>query len=323
MDGCSSSAALAKQSYRELQSQYPESAYALVLRGEAKYQVKQYPEALRLYSAAAKQNPGLRGVHAALASVYLAINDPAHSETEAQAEQSLGSPDCAREPIVCDFASGRFDDAIQKVKSDAGPEALYWRARASRELADRFCNQLVSPPDSLEVRERRAKELESQSDFRGAAKEWRAALRLAPESSEIRNRLGAALFQSQDFQAVLPELKRLRDVEPKSANMNFFVGESLLEAEQPEQAIPLLLSALKINPHLLPAEVALGLAYVRIGEPAKAIPHLKAGLPIDDKGSLYYQLSRAYTLTKQPKLAQQMMEQYRLRSHPVPNAPVQ
>ncbi len=49
---------------------------------------------------------------------------------------------------------------------------------------------------------------------------------------------------------------------------------------------------------------------MQIAEPAKAIPHLKAALPVDEDGSLHYQLARAYTATGQPQLGQEIMKQY-------------
>lgn len=320
-DQCAEFRAIAKQSYRELQTTYSDSAEALVLRGEARFQTHQYPEALRFYQQAVALKPDLRGVHSALASVYLEIKDSVHATEENNAEKSLGSPDCEREPLVCKFASEHFQEIIESVKSSEGPEALYWRARASRELADSFCNRTGSTPVSVAVHQKNAEDLERNGRFRDAAKEWRAAMNLAPENAQLRHALANALFNEQDFAAVLPELQQLREQDPGSANLNFFVGDALLETEEPQKAIPFLTSALKTNPHLLPAHVALGLTYMRLGKPGLAIPHLSAGLPLDNKGSLYYQLARAYTATHHPKLAQQMMEKYREKAGAAANSP--
>jgi tetratricopeptide (TPR) repeat protein len=68
--------------------------------------------------------------------------------------------------------------------------------------------------------------------------------------------------------------------------------------------------ALKTDATLLPAHHALGRAYMLAGKPAAAIPHLQSALPIDQDGSLHYQLSRAYQATGKIDLAKKTLEEY-------------
>jgi Flp pilus assembly protein TadD len=42
------------------------------------------------------------------------------------------------------------------------------------------------------------------------------------------------------------------------------------------------------------AHSSLGLAYLQAGQAEKAVRHLKAALPLDQDGSLHFQLARAY-----------------------------
>ena len=82
--------------------------------------------------------------------------------------------------------------------------------------------------------------------------------------------------------------------DPKSPELNFIAGDSLLRLEQPEKALPYLKAALAADPKLLAADASLGLALSRLGNHAEAVPHLEKALELDDDGSLYYQLARAY-----------------------------
>jgi hypothetical protein len=43
----------------------------------------------------------------------------------------------------------------------------------------------------------------------------------------------------------------------------------------------------------------------------KAIPHLRAALPLDDDGTLYYQLAQAYRKAGQKELEREMLVKFR------------
>jgi hypothetical protein len=49
---------------------------------------------------------------------------------------------------------------------------------------------------------------------------------------------------------------------------------------------------------------------MQLGQDAAAVPHLKAALPIDEDGSLHYQLGQAYRTTGQMELAKQTLTTY-------------
>lgn len=51
-------------------------------------------------------------------------------------------------------------------------------------------------------------------------------------------------------------------------------------------------------------------AYLRLGQAEDAVPHLKAALDIDETGSFYYQLARAYEKTGQTVLAKQNLQKF-------------
>src|SRR5262249_4905846 len=76
------------------------------------------------------------------------------------------------------------------------------------------------------------------------------------------------------------------------------------------KSIPYLEKSVRRDPALLPAHASLGLAYSRTGKSAEAAKHLEAALPLDDDGSLHYQLARAWQAAGLTEKARTMMEQY-------------
>ena len=314
---------LSVQAFQQLLKTAPESGYVLSLLGEVKAKERQYTAALYAYNEAAKRAPRLRGMHTAVASIYVALNKPEDAAAAEAAEQKLGTPDCAVEKLQCDFAAGRFENVVKTAKLKRNAEGLYWLSRAYNELAIQALAELGHLPDSPELHQVKAQILRDRSQFRESAEEWRAVLKASPNDLNARHELATALFLSQDYKNALPELQQFLNAEPDSANLSFFVGDSLLQTEQVEQAVPYLEKALTLDPKLLPAHASIGLCYSRLGEPRKAIPHLKAALDIDSDGSLHYQLARAYQATGQPALAKVMMDKHeRLRKPAAATAPV-
>jgi tetratricopeptide (TPR) repeat protein len=74
--------------------------------------------------------------------------------------------------------------------------------------------------------------------------------------------------------------------------------------------VPYLKTALASDPRLLAADASLGLALSRLGEHAAAVPHLEKAIELDEDGSLYYQLGRAYQAMGQHEKATSAMAKY-------------
>ena len=149
-------------------------------------------------------------------------------------------------------------------------------------------------PPSAELHQLRAEIARGQGQHLESVREWRAALALMPGNPRLRRELAVSLFMAQDYQAALAEAESLLKTDPKSPELNFIAGDSLLRLEEPEKAVPYLKAALAADPKLLAADASLGLALSRLGKHAEAVPHLEKALELDEDGSLYYQLGRAY-----------------------------
>lgn len=303
--------ALAERAFQAVQKAAPESAWWLALVADERVVRRQFHSAFFFYRRAETLQPDLPGLHDSLADVYKETGHADWADTERQKETR--SADCAARQLACDFMAARYADVVQRASQSSTPESNYWQSRALARLAHDAALRLEQLPEGREVHELRAEVLRARRQNLEAIKEWRLALRYAPQDQHLHEELLSSLYQARDYAAALTLAVELLKTEPTSAALNLMKGDILLSSQQVEQAIPFLKAALKSDPKLLPAHHALGRAYMLAGQAAAAIPHLEAAIPIDDDGSLRYQLGRAYQATGQPERATKTLEEYQRR----------
>jgi tetratricopeptide (TPR) repeat protein len=303
--------ATAAAAFDQLQKADATSPYVAALVAETRVQRRQFRSGFFFYSEAAKQLPNLHGIHAALADVYRKTGHSDWAGEEDAKERALPPPDCKQHPVECEFAAGH--DLQILTAPHRGPlpaESLYWRAKAANELAMQSLFRLGQLPPSAELHQLRAEIARGQGQHMEAAREWREALALLPNDPRIRQELAASLLMAQDYTAALAESEAMLKAGARSAELNFIAGDSLLRMEDPEKAVAYLKSALALDPKLLAADASLGLALARLGKHAEAVPHLEKALELDDDGSLYYQLARAYQALGQREKSATAMAKY-------------
>ena len=299
---------LSQQSFDELQTNAPGSAYWLALVADSRAKAAQLSSAFYLYRQAIAKNPKLRGVRAALAQIYEKSGHSDWAKIEQQHEEELGKPNCAIERDVCAFDAGQYEKLV--ALQGKTPEAYYWKTKAYQKLAIQALAHLGQLPPSVQLHELLAGINTDERQFPTAVKEWQKAYELSGKDMEIGKQLVLALFQTQDFPAAEKLLQSLLPRRPKSADLNYLLGFTMLSLKQPKEAAHYLEISVQLDSGFLPAHSALAQAYLAMGESKKAIPHLKAALPIDRDGSIHYQLARAYQTSGQYALARAMLEQY-------------
>jgi tetratricopeptide (TPR) repeat protein len=285
----SSHLALSHQAFEELQKEAPGSAYVLMLQAESLAEQHRYRNAFHLYRQALAADPNLPGVHAALAAVYRATGHQEWARVEEQRERQL--------------PAGRASDSSRAAR-------LYQESRHHSEMARAAFQRLSELGPSAELHQLRAEADHIQGRYTEEASEYREALRLDPGNLTLEEGLATALWLDHDCAAAEPLLKKLAAQRPRSAELVFELGDCLLQQQQVEQAIPWLEQAAKAQPSLLAARAALGRAYLRSGDTARAIDHLEAALPMDEDGSLHYQLARAYQRVGRADKAAEAMREY-------------
>lgn len=301
---------LAQQAFQKLEETAPESPYMLALVGSVRITQQQYSSAFYLYKQALERQPQLRGAHAALAEIYRRTEHLDWAAVEEQKEKELPPPDCETEKFECAWRDGRLDEVLRLAKAAEGPQSDYWQARAYNQLAAASLNKLGALPSSPQRHQVMAELHNRNGRYLEAAEELRAALKLRPGNPAIEAELALALYRGRDFEAAIELSSKLLAQRPADPQLNWIRGDSLLSLQKAEESIAPLKKAVEANPDLLPAHHALGRAYMQLGQDAAAVPHLEAALPIDEDGSLHYQLGQAYRTTGQMELAKQTLAAY-------------
>jgi tetratricopeptide (TPR) repeat protein len=299
---------LAQKSFDALTNVAANSAYWLYLVAESRYANKQTYSAFYFYKQALTKVPSLRGVHTALAEIYKETDHVDWAAVEEEKERKLSPPDCVAEKLECDYQAANFLAIVEEAGRD--PKTLYWKTRAYNQLALTAYDRLGRLPPSAETYELRARIESRRRQYAQAAKDWREALQLVPENLSLKRELAMALAQSGDLQEAEKLFRELLQQYPGSASLNYLLGDVMRNAQKPQEAIAYLQKAVAADPKLLTAQGSLGLAYLQMGEAAKAIPHLRAALPVDQDGSLHYQLGRAYQAHGEKELARAVLKQY-------------
>ena len=323
---------LASRSFEQVEKLAPESAYWLVLVGETRVMADRYGLAFFLFREALGKMPTLRGVHASIADIYRKSGHEDWAVVEEEKERQLPPPHCAIPPeqgetranpaspsnahgnksvdeLECDFLAGRYAKVIAGNPQTA--HDYYLRTRAYNELARQAFAHLAGLPLSGEVHELLAKIHFSQKSYAAAAKDWQEALKFSPGNPYYEQGLAISLSAAGNFEAARPLLEKAIKRSPDSTELNYWAGFTLLGLEKAEEAIPYLEKAVKGDPTVLQPQRDLSRAYLRVGQVEKAIPHLKAALPLDNDGTLYYQLAQAYRKSGQKELEKEMLAKFR------------
>ena len=301
---------LAQQVFQKLEESAPESAYMLALVGAVRITQQQYSSAFYLYKQALEKQPQMRGGHQALAEIYRRTEHPDWAAVEEQKEKDLPPLDCQTEKLECAWREGRADEVLRLAQAAEGPEFVYWQTRAYNRLAEASLSKLAGLPASPQRHQVMAELHRRNGRYVEAVEELRAAVKLAPGNPRIEVELASALYLGRDYEAADKLSAELLIQRPNDPELNWIRGGSLLALQKAEESIPLLTKAVEANPNLLLAHHALGRAYMQLGQDAAAVPHLKAALPIDEDGSLNYQLGQAYRTTGQMELAKQTLTTY-------------
>jgi predicted Zn-dependent protease len=301
---------LAEAAFDHLQKADATSPYVTALVADTRVKRRQYRSAFFFYNETLKQLPGLHGIHAALAEVYRKTGHPDWAAEEDRKEAALPAPDCKVHAAECAFVAGHDAQLTTPASGAALAETLYWQAKAANELALQAFFRLGQLPESVELHQLRAGIARAQGQHQDAVWEWRAALALQPGNPALEREVAVSLFLAADYHAALESVMELLKKQPKSAEFNFMAGDSLLRLERAEDSVSYLQTALASDPKMVEAHASLGLALARVGKHAEAIPHLVKALPLDQDGSLHFQLAGAYRAAGEAEKARAMMEKY-------------
>lgn len=303
--------ALAQAAFRELEKADPESGYMLVLVAGAEESRGRHQNAFALYREALSRQPGLRGIHPAVADIYRQAGHADWASKEEAKETALPALNCKERVFECQFEQKRYRQLIASAKPVKTARAFYWQSRAYDALAQDAFDRLVQLPPSAESLAFLAAANREQGRHAESVKQWRAALKLRPGDPLLEKELAVSLRLNEDYSAARPIVEKLLKNAPKSAELNYLLGQIILNSGEPSAAVSYLETAVQTEPGFLPARASLGLALLQVGQAKQAIEHLEAALPTDTDGSLHFRLARAYQSEGQRDQAKTTLAKYR------------
>jgi predicted Zn-dependent protease len=185
-------------------------------------------------------------------------------------------------------------------------EARYWKSRAASGLARQSFEKLESLGGTVVRYLYQAERLGEEGRHAEAVAAWREAVGLEPANPALVFELANSLLRTKQFDEASRLATDLIKADPRAAEFHQLQGEILLAQQQAEAALPHLAKAVELDGGVLTARASYGRTLLLAGRAADAIPHLRAALALDTDASLHFQLARAYQLTGQTGLAQQL-----------------
>ncbi|MDX2269114.1 MAG: tetratricopeptide repeat protein [Bryobacter sp.] len=310
--------AYAAASFAELDRRFPESAPFFALLGDTRSRANQRRVAYYLYREALKKDPAFPGLHAALAEIYRLEGQPQWALAAEAEAAKLPAPDCANLAAkpACQFAQGNFQSALAAARRQDSALGLYWRIKAANEIARLTFLRLEAAGPSPELYRFQAEELRQQGRAKDAVEAWRSARRLEPENPQWTRELAITLFEAKEYTEADKLCSALLAQASQDPQLLHLAGDIQLAQQLTDRAIPLLEKAAAADPKNLAARSSLARALMQAGRPADALPHATAALPLDQDGSLHFQLARAYQsagLAEDAKRTMAIYQQIRAR----------
>jgi tetratricopeptide (TPR) repeat protein len=180
------------------------------------------------------------------------------------------------------------------------PDVLYLTTKVFLDIAVHASRELADiAPDSYQVRELQAENLESQNKWEEAAAIYRKILEENPEVPAIHFRLGRAVLSEPETPATVEEARKEFEqevtIDPTNGSAEFWLGEIARRQARWDVAVPHFTAAIKLDPNLSEAMLALGMTFDSEEHFADAIGPLEQytrTVPDDPAG--HYQLAVAY-----------------------------
>ena len=191
-------------------------------------------------------------------------------------------------------AVGRFEE-LARMRGVKGPEAIYLRGAAYRQLGKSMLNRLIEvSPDSARSHQILADSLYAENRFGEAAEQYLLALERHPGDPVLLLSLANARLREPDLRLATEAYRKVLAVSPLDAEASYNLGLALAAQNLHRDAVVPLRRALELQPDLSLAHAALGKSFAALGEVEEAVAHMEAAASTDEDGTLHYQLFQAY-----------------------------
>ncbi len=264
MRAASGDAAGATDEIDQVLTQHPDSAEALVLKGDLELNAGRVREARDLYLKAAKADPRERNARIKLATLALQLDDQPAAETAIRELRALTGP----APLTLQLHS-----------------RLLLRQGKLEPARDAALAALKAAPDYLPALASSAQAHLALGALQMAEQHARRIVDLAPQSTMGYRLLGATYIQMNAPDKALELLEPLlARGENRDTALYLVAGEAALRANEPDKAIAWLEQARKLDPKNPRNLTALAMAHVAGGDSARGVAELEQAVALDTGG---------------------------------------
>jgi len=298
---CKSYGHLAKDSFAELQKQFPNSAYTNLARAHLDETKEDWKAASEQYSLALEKLPD--NARLRKKSVWMAAKaDGASSVDNTGAsdeliDASLAYKDSAPSVPQIREEMARWQSKIHESKKLGRSDQAVYMIAEGYQILSYLCSLAVfkSDSDSYRAHQLRAQLFEESNDDEGAIAEYRDVLKRKPELQNIHFAIGTLYWRAQHFDQARPELQQELQTDPNHPQALYELGDIAAFGGDAQKAEKYFLEALKVEPNMVEAHLALEKIYTQRGSYELSLAHLKRALQIDSSDpTVDYRLSLVY-----------------------------
>jgi len=200
---------------------------------------------------------------------------------------------------AAEFASKREPDNV---------EVLYWRAEATRKLAQASFEKAVQlDPDSWQGNILVGDIYRQRGKYALAIQHYEAAAKTNPAVPASYLGLATSYWQTGKFDEAVAAAQKVLQLDPHNTQAKFEIGDIHVRRHEFNEAVPYLQAVIAAKPENLIAHGDLGKAWAGLGKVDEAIRELTIAMPTDEQGDLHYQLFLLYKKQGKKDLAQQAL----------------
>lgn len=276
--------------------------------------------------SAVEQKPDLVKIRALLGMCerHLGKVDLARTDLEAvfsQLQEPKVRLEAGLELIEIYTAKGELTEAARVVGilregAPADPKILYAAYRIYTDLAaESLLDMSIAAPESGQLHQAMAHELNRAGDVAGAIKDFRAALAADPSLPGIQFELAEALHNSPDLklkEEAVQEYKLAVAANPLDEKALTRLGDIAVEKGNLDEGEKYYKQTLAIVPNDVEAQVGLAMVYTQKGDPASALPLLEKAVATEPSNIMaHYRLSTVYRALHRPDDAKRELAEYK------------
>ena len=260
---------LAKDTFHQLQNEFPNSVYTNRARAHA-YEIEEnWKPAGEQYNLALEKMPNDRRLRDRSQWIAAKVADAsAPSDAGATDELIDGSLAYKDSQVSGPKLKGEMTQWQSKMRALDGQrrsDKQVYRAAEGYQVLSYLSSLAVfeSDPDSYRSHQLRAQLLEASNKEEDAIAEYRNLINLAPDDAEAYYNLGVALKQKQDFDGAIAALEKAIGLEPGLPEAHYTLGVIFWQQGKLDEAAAEFRAAIRLRPTFAEAHKRLGITLRR------------------------------------------------------------